>query len=274
MLRKLTDTAVDTHFSSLQFISSAGSWHPAGRRFVFGAIRDGRPALAIVDVDSGEWVGEIRFRDRGEILNPAWSPDGRSIAFSATKGGFSDLFIYDLNTSVLRQITNDAFAELQPAWSPDGRHVAFVTDRFSTDLATLHAGKWQLATLDMSSGEIRALSTFERGKSINPQWAPDGRRLYFLSDQSGITNIYVLDVAAGVLTPQTRVSDLLAKLLNDPSFGLPHVDGTEVPYRAKLSLDLVGQPYVMAGVNQLGAAAGGGLSFLWSDMLGDHNVAR
>ncbi len=44
------------------------------------------------------------------------------------------------------------------------------------------------------------------------------------------------------------------------------------PYRARLSLDTVSQPYVSAGVSRFGPSVGGGLAFLWSDMLGNHNL--
>ena len=45
------------------------------------------------------------------------------------------------------------------------------------------------------SGEIQPVHTFAEGKSINPQWNPDGQRLYFLSDRDGITNVYTVTVA-------------------------------------------------------------------------------
>jgi hypothetical protein len=45
------------------------------------------------------------------------------------------------------------------------------------------------------------------------------------------------------------------------------------PYRARLSLDSVGQPTVGIGADRFGAYAAGGLSLLWSDMLGYHTLA-
>jgi hypothetical protein len=194
IVRKLTNTAVDPHFNSIQFLASAGAWHPRGRQFVFGAIRDGHPVLAIVDTDTGNRVREIPFPDLGEILNPSWSPDAKSIAFSAATGGRSDLFVYDLTTNMRRQLTNDAFADLQPTWSGESAQLAFVTDRASTDLGTLHAGRLGLAVIDLASGRIDAVPTFEYGKSINPQWAPGSRSIYFLSDATGVTDVYAIDL--------------------------------------------------------------------------------
>jgi WD40 repeat protein len=205
ILRKLVDTTLDPHFSSLEFINSAGSWKSDSRQFVVGAIRSGTPELAIINVENGDVAREIPFPKLGEILNPTWSPDGSSIAFSAITGGDTDLFVYDLKTNRERQLTNDPFADLQPAWSPDGRRLAFVTDRFSSHLENLSAGEYQLAMLDIASSQIQPVHTFDAGKSINPQWNADGRRLYFVSDRDGISNVYVVNVESGAIGQVTKV---------------------------------------------------------------------
>jgi hypothetical protein len=149
----------------------------------------------------------IPFPDLGEIDTPTFSPDGHKIAFSALSGGFTDLFLYDLDTKDLKRLTQDPFADLQPAFSTDGKQIAFVTDRFSSNLDTLAAGNYRLALVDVASGQVTAVDTFDTGKNIDPQWSADGRSLYFLSDHTGITNIYRLDVASHDLY---QVTDLVS----------------------------------------------------------------
>jgi hypothetical protein len=119
------------------------------------------------------------------------------MAFSALSAGSTDLYVYDLDAGTLRQLTNDRFSDLQPAWSPDGREIAFVTDRYSTDLASLTFGPCQLAVLDIASGAVRALPSIEAAKHVNPQWSGDGRSLYFISDPGGLSNVYRLDLGSG-----------------------------------------------------------------------------
>jgi hypothetical protein len=204
VIRRLTSTALDPHFSNLQFIESAGAWANDNRRFVFSAVSAGRPELVIVDVDSGD-KQEIRLPQVGQIFSPTWAPDGHAIAFSAITGGLTDLYIYDLQAKQLKPITNDAFADLQPAWSPDGRTIVFSTDRFTTRLPTLEIGRYQLALFDVASGAIQPLDTFPTGKSINPQWAGDGRDLFFIADPNGISNIYRLDIGSKAIREVTNL---------------------------------------------------------------------
>ena len=337
VIRKVTDTATDPHFESLQFLSSAGAWDSASERFVFPGISRGTSVLTIVNANSGKRQREIRLEELDEVLNPAWSPDGNLIAFSGLVGGLNDLFVYDLQASALRRLTNDAFAELDPAWSPDSRQLAFSTDRFSTRLPTLETGPLRLAVMDVASGTVREAGGFDRAKNISPQWAADGRSLYFLSDRGGITNVYRapldggtpsqltnilsgvsgitayspamsvgggqmvfsayeddsynvyaldteqalagaplvdLPVDAAVLPPRRTPAGPVFATLENPTAGLPaSVPRETKPYDPDLSLDYAGQPTIGVGTDPFGTYASGGVSFLFSDILGNHVVA-
>ncbi|UCC41503.1 MAG: PD40 domain-containing protein [Candidatus Aminicenantes bacterium] len=196
IIRRLVKTAVNPHFESLQFIKSSGAWDSEGKRFIFSAISKGKPILTLLNVDEGKIEREEIFSELGEIINPTWSPDGRFVAFSALEGGLTNIFIYDLDSGTLRKMTDDPYSDLYPSWSPDGSAIAFVTDRFSTGLSFLSIGNYELALMDPESGEIEKVSGFRGAKNINPQWSPDSKSLYFLSDQNGISNIYRVDLAS------------------------------------------------------------------------------
>src|SRR6185503_13349915 len=70
-------------------------------------------------------------------------------------------------------------------------------------LSTLDTGNYRLAAIDPDSHEVRPLPSFAYAKNINPQWAPSGQSLYFLSDATGATNIYRLQLADGSLRQLT-----------------------------------------------------------------------
>jgi Tol biopolymer transport system component len=204
-IRRITKTATNPHYQSLQFIGSSGSWDSKGSRFVFGAISNAKPILALLNVSEHKVEKEIPFPQLGEILNPTWSPDDRRIAFTALVGGVTDLYIYDLETGELKRMTQDPYAELQPSWSPDGRSIAFVTDRFSTELSILSLGNYQLALMNPETGEIQQVPGFSAAKNIDPQWSSDSLSLYFLSDHGGISNIYRVDLRTQKISQVTNL---------------------------------------------------------------------
>jgi Tol biopolymer transport system component len=338
--RNLVRADLDPHYESLEFISSAGAWDASGERLAFAQITKGRPGLSVLDVRRNKILREIRFRQLGEIFNPTWSPNGRYLAFAALAGGMSDLFIVDLQSGNLRRVTQDFYSDLHPAWSPDGRQIVFATDRFTTDLNVLKAGSYRLALFDVATGKISAVPGFSQGKHLNPQWSPDGRSIYFISDHDGISNIYRAELAnaslfqitnlytgvsgitasspalsvalkanrlsfsvfengqyniytadapevlagkpvvtpalAGMnpaaLPPWRRVSTGLDSVLHNWTMGLSSAARENVaPYKTKMALAYIGQPVLAAGYGSNGVNLGGGISFFWSDMLGNHN---
>ena len=58
-----------------------------------------------------------------------------------------DLYLFDLESKQLQQLTNDPFADLDPEWTPDGRELVWVTDRFSSDLESLSFGNYRIAAM-------------------------------------------------------------------------------------------------------------------------------
>jgi Tol biopolymer transport system component len=203
---KLINTAADPHFDSLQFLASAGAWDPDGRQLALATLRNGRPVLAIVDVEKQDVLREIDLRELGEIFQPSWSPDGARIAFSAQVGGVTDLFVYDLNAGALRRLTNDAFADLHPSWSADAQALVFTTDRFTSDPALLTFKGYRLATIRLDRGDITRLDVPLDANLTNPQWAANDTLLFFLSDHGGRKNAYRMNVSTKEVTMLTNVA--------------------------------------------------------------------
>jgi hypothetical protein len=148
------------------------------------------------------------------VFSPAWSPKNDEIAFSGMKRGTCDLYAVNLSTGALRQITNDVFSDQDPAYSPDGSRIVFVSDRGRyTDPSMLPENfkVWRMDyrnldvyLIDAAGGQIEQITDtpyFEK----TPVFSPDGKKLAFCSDRSGIYNVYLHDLATQEEYPITNV---------------------------------------------------------------------
>ena len=203
--RRLVKSTINSNYESLRFINSSGAFSPDGRYFAIAAKRKQQEDLVILDVKRGREAQRIKVPLNG-LETPSWSPDGRQLAFIGFDGGLSDLFTINRDGTGLRRLTNDKFAELQPTWSPDGKTIAFTTDRGGqTDFDKLRFGNMRLALYHLDTGVIELLGHMDQGKNINPMWAPDGRSLAFVSDRTGISNLFLYDLGDGTLYQLTDV---------------------------------------------------------------------
>lgn len=206
VVRKLATTTASARFESLQPLRAMGAWSPSCDLFAFPVVRQGRAAVVIFDMIGPGRDRELAFPTLGQILSATWSPDGKRLALSALAGGFTNLYVYDLESGHLRTLTDDPFSDLQPAWSPDGRAIAFATDRYSSDLDTLAFGHLSVALIDPASGTVRDIPSAEgMVASINPQWTADGEELYVVGERDGVSNVYRMHLSTGRLHQITDV---------------------------------------------------------------------
>jgi Tol biopolymer transport system component len=203
----------------------APSWSPDGGRLVYSRLgsvsqrwemwvaRTDRPDVAnflgaglfprFAPQATSDGVDRVLFqvgRERGRRSFAIWTLDLRDTA--ATN-----------HTQVVASATD---ALINPAWSPRGQWIVYAqapapTPEQGASTQLNRSSLWMVSL--MGEGTVRL--TAGESLALNPTWASDNR-LYFVSDRSGVDNIWSLDMAqplasaVAVLRTRMNANDALA----------------------------------------------------------------
>ena len=201
-VKKINTDGFGQHVDSYSFIESTITWSPDGQKVALVIQSKARNKLLVLDAFKGG-KKEYAISELDAFTNPAWSPDGEHLVITGIREGKVDLFLYNLRTGNLKNLTNDIYSDVQPAWSLDGRYIYFVTDRGGTT-GYLEKEHLRIARYTVSSGQTDVLPLFEGVDNVNPQVSPDGRYLYFLSSPDGFRDLYRAEPATGKITRVTN----------------------------------------------------------------------
>ncbi len=129
-------------------------------------------------------------------MYPSWAPDNSRVIYMSKPdtGTFYNLFIADINSSQIRQLSSGDYMDRFPSWSPDGKYVAFHTNREDPNPATC----WPNCLLVIyiinaetsEGGPAQDNENLVSGGAVD--WSPDGRQLAFHSNRDGNWNIYLM----------------------------------------------------------------------------------
>ncbi len=216
-IKRLTNSVLNPETEELRYVYSQSAFSPDGRTLAYTGMRKGKDVIFLLDVRSRNVIRRLD-TDLDAMVGPTFSPDGKKLAFSGSKGGLTNIYTIDADGRNLRQLTKGWYAGLMPAWSPDGRKIAFVSDRGpQTNLELLRFGKWEINLLDVASGDIETIPR-QGGKNLNPAWSPDGKSLAFISDRTGIAQIFLYDFEAKEHYQLTRyIGGVLSLTENSPA---------------------------------------------------------
>jgi Tol biopolymer transport system component len=160
---------------------------PDERRALLGVSVKGQSSyVALADLDRGI-ITRVTPLDLPADYQ-AWSPDGRAFAYVDVSK----------QTVMIRSLTDDSlrvYLATDPAfkqnlcWTADGRFILY--DRLDS------ATKWDIWALPLDgSGPARPV-LHSAASELHPTLSPDGRWLAYESDESGLSEVYVLPFGAG-----------------------------------------------------------------------------
>lgn len=113
------------------------------------------------------------------------SPDGNRVVYSVRVPrsideepgtAYSELWLLDRETGMIRQLTGSGVSSRSPQWSPDGKYIAFLSQRRS------HHPQTQIYLLPADGGEAYPVTSSTTGIR-SYEWSPDGTRIAYTATE-------------------------------------------------------------------------------------------
>lgn len=218
---------------------SSARWSPDASRIAYqGTTTDGTHGIIVASADGSRFDLLAETNGSNSPLPQvghrlAWSPDGQRLAFvSATPGPepemeadpivikrywyrpasghggrFNDnrrlhLFVGDIATRQVQQLTDGAHDEHSIEWSPDGTRLVFLSNHEPDPDFFFN---YDIFTIDVASKAVTRL-TQTKNNEYGPTWSPDGRTIAYSGLKRDITSsetnmedthVWTLDVSTG-----------------------------------------------------------------------------
>jgi hypothetical protein len=155
------------------------AFSPNGDQIAVFAKKERGRNLLLINALSGAIERSVKMEFEQQ-LSPAYSPDGKTIAFAGFKGNVPDIYLYNIASGSITNVTNDKFFDGAPVFSPDGKWLVY---------SSVVNGYAKLFKLNLANYSERYQLTTGEWNDIDSWFSPDGTRIFYASDKQTGRNI-------------------------------------------------------------------------------------
>ncbi len=158
---------------------------PDGKQVAFSSNRHGTYDVFVMPVKGGRPT-RLTF-DSADDLVTGWSPDGKQVLFASTRSADfphrQELYAIPASGGAARRVT--VFEGREGAFSPDGNQIAYVRGPGTWYRKGYRGSSNDDIWICNADGSNNRQFTHFNGQDNFPQWSPDGKALYWVSERLG-----------------------------------------------------------------------------------------
>jgi Tol biopolymer transport system component len=171
----------DGTYARLTFSADTNSFNiyprisPDGKRLLYTANALGKDVdseIMWINIDGTNPINLTNHPSKDKY--GSWSPDGKTVLFESNRSGNFELYLMDLATKRLTQLTDNEFSDSHAEWSIKNE-IVFISNR---------DGDQELFTMK-SDGSEQTQITFNDANDVLPSWSADGQKIAFSSYRFG-----------------------------------------------------------------------------------------
>jgi tricorn protease len=165
------------------------AWSPDGKWLAFSSKREGNYDVFVIPAAGGT-AKRLTHHSADDAVS-GWSPDGAEILFASSREATRTTALYTVNVKKgsSRLVRYDDEPLGNACMSPDGKWIACTRSGSWTRKGYRGAANSDLMVMTAAGAQGELLTKTPHNERW-PLFAPDGRIIYYVSDQTGTANIY------------------------------------------------------------------------------------
>ena len=187
-------------------------WFPDGEKFAFVAKTSKGDRIYFIN-KKGKVLEDIEIKGIKSIFELDISEDAQKIVFSGASDFQTDIYLYDLVTKELKQITDDIYFNRQASFSKDSSKIAFSSERVMNPRA--RNGYFSGLTNHIFIYDILSESfeqvTFGEDNYKLPKWVGAGSDSLFVLSDEALSNVYLIDL---VNNQKAQITNVISGILD------------------------------------------------------------
>lgn len=209
------------NFEGYATIKQRMSWNYNGSQLAVISSTARRDEIKIFD-ENGKFIQSYSPGFTSIIHCVAWSPDAKFIAFSATDAANTNIYLLDIATKKIVKITDDIFYETGLVWSNDSKMLFFTSDRGNHyfwknvqkgfSLWSFEGNTNDIYSITLTNKVIKRITNEPLTKKHSIVCSPDNTSLFYISDKSGMNNVFQVTIDSKENAPKTNVNTTITAI--------------------------------------------------------------